>query len=81
MKKDLSFFELHEVIPSGGMEVGFNDLLFGRLGYLYDDSGKITAWTYGFGLHLKQFGFDYAAVPQAEDLPRVSKFSIVARFD
>ncbi len=77
----LTFLERHEVIVSGGAEVGINDLVFGRLGYLRDESGGIKAMTYGAGFRLKGFGLDFASIPQALDLPRVSKFSIVARFD
>ena len=81
VKSQLSYFERHEIIASGGVEVGFNDLVFGRMGYLRDESGGITAMTYGAGFRLKGFGFDFASIPQALDLPRVSKFSVVARFD
>jgi hypothetical protein len=81
LRSQLSFLERHEIILSGGLEVGFNDLVFGRLGYLRDEVGGITAMTYGAGFRLKGFGLDFASIPQALDLPRVSKFSIVARFD
>jgi hypothetical protein len=81
LDEQLSFWERNEVLLSGGMEVGVVDLLFGRVGYLYDDVGAITDWTFGVGFRIKQFGLDFASIPQAEGLDRVSKFSVVARFD
>jgi hypothetical protein len=81
LPEKLSFMERNEVLLSGGMELGVMDLLFGRVGYLYDDVGEIKNWTFGVGFHIKQFGLDYASIPQAEDLDRVNKFSVVARFD
>ena len=81
LAKELSWAKRNDVILSGGMELGLMDLLFGRLGYIYDDPGEIKGITYGFGFHLKKFGFDYASIPQFVELDRVSKFSVVARFD
>ena len=77
----LNFFDRHEVLLSGGLEFGFVDIAFARLGYLYDDPGEIKGPTFGAGFHLKQFGFDFASIPQHKTLNRVSKFSIIARFD
>jgi hypothetical protein len=77
----LSFWERNEVLVSGGLELGLMDILYGRLGYLHDDVGKIKDMTYGFGIYFKQFGFDFASIPQFVELDRVSKFSVVARFD
>lgn len=79
--EQLSFFERNELLLSGGMELGLLDLLFGRLGYIHDDPGEIKGMTYGFGFHLKTFGFDFASIPQFRELDRVSKFSVVARFE
>jgi hypothetical protein len=63
------------------MEFGILDLAFARLGYIYDDPGEIKGMTFGAGFHLKQFGFDFASIPQFRELDRVSKFSVIARFD
>ena len=81
LPEQLSFWERNEVLVSGGLELGVMDLLFGRVGYLHDDVGEIKNWTFGVGFRIKQFGLDYASIPQAEDLDRVNKFSVVARFD
>jgi hypothetical protein len=81
IKADLSFFEEHEVLLNGGFEVGFMDLAFARLGYLYDDPGEIKGFTYGAGFHLQQFGIDLASIPQFKELDRVTKISLIARFD
>jgi len=81
IRKDLTFADKHDVIMSGGLEVGLMDLVFGRVGYIYDDPGEIKNWTFGAGFHLKEFGLDFASIPQAKDLDRVSKISLIAAFD
>lgn len=63
-----------------GSELSYGDLLALRLGYIHDDQGAIKDPTFGFGLTYKRFSFDYASVPQAEELDRVSKFSVNYRF-
>lgn len=67
-----------EVILKGGAEYVYYDMVALRTGYIYDDEGRITNWTFGGGLHVKSMGlrFDWASVPQAEDLPRVNRFAI-----
>jgi len=80
VKDELSTFERHEVLLSGGLEVGILDMVFGRVGYIYDDPGEIKGVTYGAGFYLKQFGLDVASIPQFRELDRVTKFSLVARF-
>ena len=74
---DASFWVKNQIIPSGGLEVGFVDLAFARIGYLNDEEGKIQDMTFGFGVRYSVFGFDFASIPQADGLPRVSKFSLV----
>ncbi len=81
IRAKLNFADKHDVIMSGGFEVGLMDLVFGRVGYIYDDPGEIKNWTFGAGFHLKEFGLDFASIPQAKDLDRVSKISLVAAFD
>jgi hypothetical protein len=51
-----------------------------RFGYINDKDGDIIDPTFGFGIGLGGLAFDYASVPQAEDLDRVSKFSLTYRF-
>lgn len=78
---ELSYFERNEVLVSGGVEFGYNDLAFVRAGYLYDDPGEIKGMTYGAGFYLQKFGIDIASIPQYRELQRVTKFSIVLRLD
>jgi len=73
----LSFLQEHEILLSGGGEIGFMDVAFARAGYVKDEPGTISGMTYGLGVRFLQFGFDFASIPQAEDLQRVSKFSLV----
>lgn len=47
-----------------------------RAGYIHDKDGDIVNPTFGFGIGLGGLSFDYASVPQAEGLDRVSKFSL-----
>jgi len=81
VSNNLSWFERNDVILSGGLELGFMDLAFGRIGYIYDDPGEIKNFTFGAGFYLSKFGIDFASIPQALDLPRVSKISLSAKFD
>ncbi len=83
-----------EPIHNMGAEVGFVAInsaqFFLRAGYIDDKSGYITAPTFGVGINLaldsvlggtnKKLAFDYASVPQASGLDRVSKFSLSFRF-
>ena len=80
---NVSFFERHELAASGGLELGILDMVFGRVGYTYDEIGGtgIQGWTYGAGFHLDRFGLDFASIPQDKSLPHVTKISLVARFD
>lgn len=67
-----------EVILKGGAEYVYYDMAAGRIGYIYDNEGRITDLTFGVGLTVKSIGlrFDWASVPQAEDLPRVNRFAL-----
>jgi len=77
MTKNLVYTE-GEVILKGGVEYTYYDMAAGRIGYIYDNEGRITNTTFGVGLKVKSIGlrFDWASVPQAEDLPRVNRFAI-----
>jgi len=81
IQTQLSFYERNEVLLSGGAEVGFMDLAFGRIGYIFDDPGEIKGFTYGAGFHLQRFGIDIASIPQFVELDRVTKISVMAKFD
>lgn len=73
-------FSDEEPIYNFGAEWSYGDLIALRAGYIYDNQGAIKDPTFGFGLAYKRFSFDYASVPQAEELSRVSKFSLNYRF-
>ncbi|MFH0777007.1 MAG: PorV/PorQ family protein [Candidatus Eisenbacteria bacterium] len=69
----------------GGGEFLFSDLLAVRVGYIteqfYSDFFPIRGVTFGMGIQYRGFRFDFAQVPQSEELEeRVSKFSFSASF-
>lgn len=67
-----------------GAELSYKDFIAARLGYIYDKQGDIMDMTFGAGFVIDLKGsavsFDYASVPQASVLGRVSKFSVSFRF-
>lgn len=68
-------------IWKGGTEYTFYDFVSLRAGYIHDDDGDITDYTYGAGFSLKRVSsvglrFDYASFPQATDLDRVNRFAL-----
>ncbi len=77
LTKNLVYME-GETILKGGIEYTYYDMASGRVGYIYDHEGRIEDMTFGVGLKVKSIGlrFDWASVPQAEDLPRVNRFAI-----
>ena len=68
----------------GGTEFQYMDLMALRVGYVYDPDGYIEDWTFGGGFHVnlsgRDFYFDYASIPQYEDLDRVHRFSFEMHF-
>lgn len=72
--------KFEEQIYNWGSEFSYGNLMALRAGYILDDQGAIKDPTFGFGLTYKSLTFDYASVPQAEELARVSKFSLNYRF-
>jgi hypothetical protein len=65
-------------IYSVGTEIAFVQTCFVRLGYIMDDDERINGVTFGAGLAITrgrfQAGFDYARVPQSEDIDGVNKY-------
>ena len=65
----------------GGVEYRYVNLLAGRLGYVYDQDGDFSDFTYGLGFIYKdKLSLDYANVPQAQDLERVHRWSVTFTF-
>jgi hypothetical protein len=68
-----------------GAEWNYDRSLFLRAGYKNADYGEIKDWTFGFGVDMKKWLqqaiiFDFASVPQAEGLDRVSRFTLGYRW-
>ncbi len=67
-----------------GAEYQLGEYLAGRFGWVYEgwfsQIDPINGPSFGLGLRYKGFSFDYASVPQAPGLDRVSRFSFNARF-
>ncbi len=77
---DQSWLDRNNILWNIGGEYTYNNLVSIRAGYIYDDPGEIKDMTYGLGVTYKAVSFDYASIPQFEELDRVSKFSLSARF-
>lgn len=67
-------------IHNFGAEVSYDDMFALRMGYIQDTDGDITDTTFGVGFAVSRFTADYASVPQADGLDRVSKFSLSYNF-
>jgi hypothetical protein len=68
-----------------GAEWNYVRSLFVRMGYKSAQYGDIQDFTFGFGVDMDRWvnqaiTFDYAKVPQAEGLPKVSRLSLAYRF-
>ncbi len=83
LNKTLVYSE-EDPIHNVGAELGFRDFFALRAGYIYDKAGDIIDPTFGLGVSVplssSEVNFDYANVPQAQVLDRVSKFSVSFRF-
>lgn len=69
----------------GGLEWNYLRSLFLRFGYKSAEYGDITDTTWGFGVDLNEWvnkgiTFEFAQVPQATGLPRVTRLSLAYRF-
>lgn len=63
-----------------GAELGYQEFLALRAGYIQDKDGDIKDPTFGLGFGIGRFVIDYASVPQARTLDRVNKFSLSYSF-
>ena len=68
-----------------GAEWNYDRSLFLRIGYKSADYGDISDYTFGFGMDMKKWVgqaiiFDFASVPQAQGLDRVSRFTLGYRW-
>ena len=73
-------YQDEKAILNGGTEVSYSTYAALRFGYIYDEDGDIKDPTFGFGVQVGSLAFDFASVPQAQGLDRVSKFSLNYRF-
>jgi hypothetical protein len=69
----------------GGVEWNYLRSLFVRFGYKSAKYGDIQDTTYGFGVDMQEWSgqaitIDFASVPQAKGLDRVSRISLGYRF-
>jgi len=60
--------EFKEMVISGGGEFTYADLLAARAGYYYDKEGQLKYITLGLGLTLKFLKFDFAYIPNNDDI-------------
>jgi hypothetical protein len=79
---DESFFgdELEDAIYNIGLEYAFSEFIFLRSGWVEDQTGDITDYTYGIGVKYEGLRFDYAGYPQATGLDNVNRFSLTYDF-
>jgi hypothetical protein len=78
-------FAFEEKELGGGVEWGYLRSLFVRFGYKSAEFGDISDITYGFGVDMEKWlgtaiTFDFASVPQATGLPKVTRLSFGGRF-
>jgi hypothetical protein len=72
--------ELRDAIYNIGFEYSFSEFIFVRGGWVQDEAGDITDYTYGLGLAYEGWRFDYGAFPQATGLDNVNRFSLTFDF-
>ena len=74
--------ELEEMIYNLGLEYWYHKTFSIRAGKIYDYEGKVFNPTFGFGLRLKQFGFDfgYTAGEQGNSRTNTMFFSFAYQF-
>ena len=80
---DGSFEEqARRLISSAGAEYIYNNMIFLRAGYYYDEEGSVKYPSFGAGLQYSQFRFDFAyvAAPEGHPLSDTMRFSLSAKF-
>ena len=64
--------ELKEMIYNVGLEYWYTDNFALRAGYIYDDEGKVINPTFGAGIRLLQYGFDFGYTAGKTGHPRAN---------
>jgi hypothetical protein len=74
--------ELKRTIANIGAEYWYNNLIALRLGYHYDEIGKVKYLTFGAGLKYSLYGFDFGYVSAGEGHPLsdTMRFSLAIGF-
>ncbi len=74
--------ELTKLVHNFGAEYWYADNFAMRFGYYYDQTGKISNFTLGFGLRFASYGFDFGYIAgDAEDaLSNTMRFSLNMEF-
>jgi hypothetical protein len=74
--------QLRRLISSFGVEYVYNNMIFLRAGYYYDEEGKVKYPSFGAGLQYSTFRFDFAyvAAEQGHPLSDTMRFSLSAGF-
>ena len=64
--------ELKEMIYNFGFEMWYTEHFAIRLGYIYDEEGKIKNPTFGAGIKFNRYGFDFGYTSGDKDHPRAN---------
>ena len=74
--------QMRGLISSCGAEYVYNNMIFLRAGYYYDEEGKVKYPSFGAGLQYSSFRFDFAyvAAEQGHPLSDTMRFSLTAGF-
>ncbi len=74
--------QTRRLISSIGAEYIYNNMIFLRAGYYYDEEGKVKFPSFGAGLQYANFRFDFAyvAAEQGHPLSDTMRFSLTAGF-
>ena len=71
--KDRTFkTELEEVIYNIGLEYWYTENFCLRAGYIYDYEGQVMNATFGAGIHLLKYGFDFGYTAGEQGHPRAN---------
>jgi hypothetical protein len=74
--------QLKRLISSFGTEYVYNNMIFLRAGYYYDEEGKVKFPSFGAGLQYSKYRFDFAyvAAEQGHPLADTMRFSLTIGF-